>query len=105
VRVAWGQSTKRGVTIARAADGRSLRKLSIAATPMAWSPDGRSLLLFERGGNLGVVRVDGSRHRRLANVGNDTLGAAWADRRTVVFSAACSRGRWVPGARPYRCTA
>ena len=97
---------------AMSADGRSLRRLTTAPgghpqRPLAYSPDGRSLLLFERDrhGSFGTLYVTrpGGRPTRVGRPGVVTCcyfgsPASWSpDGRAIAFAVSTTRRGVPPG--------
>lgn len=68
-----------------AADGSGVRRLSAASGIYSWAPDG-SRLAYAGGGELTVLRADGSGRSTVAAAGQGVLGPVWSpDGRRIAF--------------------
>ncbi len=67
--------------------GTKRRSLAAAEEGHAWSPDGRRLV-FTRGGDVWVMRADGSDQRRLTQNPAEDIAADWSpDGRWILFTS------------------
>lgn len=92
--IAFTSSRESGTAYVVNADGTQESSLAVRGRPVAWSPDGQSLLLLENDGQLVLSGADGRNPKELTKAGEPALDGEYSPNGKAVFYRSKVNGKW-----------